>query len=269
MTYEYILYEQRGSVGIVTLNRPDKLNAWSLPMLKEIRRAIDAAVLDAAIGAIVLTGAGRAYCAGADMSSFRKRSSDGDNEQRSGEDEAHYHYVGPNNWTSYVQQLPKPTIAAVNGTAVGVGVSHILPLDIRIASEKARFGLFFVKLGLAPELASSALLPRLVGAGRALEWCLTGRQVPAQEAKDAGLVSEVVAPEALLDRAVELGEQLADNPGPSMVTIRELLRRDALETEIEAVLRREGAALNSLYKTPEHKEAITAFFEKRKPVFRR
>lgn len=268
MEFETILFERRGSVGLITLNRPQTLNALSLAMMKEMRRAIDACVADPAIGAIVLTGMGRAYCAGADISAFRRLAERGNRDEAEA-DEANFHYLGPENWTSYVQQLPKPTIAAVNGIAVGLGVTHILPLDIRIASDQAQFGMFFIKMGLVPELAASALLPRLVGVGRALEWCLTGRLISAQEAREAGLVSEVVPADSLLRRALELGEQLANTSAPAIVAIRELIRQNVTEDDVHVVLQREAKALGRMYRTPEHKEAIAAFLEKRSPIFRR
>jgi len=157
----------------------------------------------------------------------------------------------------------------VNGTAVGIGVTQILPADIRIAAEDAKFGMFFVKMGLVPELASSALLPQMVGQARALEWCLTGRMISAAEARDAGLVSEVVPNERLLDRAVELGEQLAAQSSFAMTKIRQLLVDNTNETSVETAMRREGEALSAAYRSWEHKEAIDAFLGKRAPDFQK
>jgi enoyl-CoA hydratase/carnithine racemase len=187
MTYEQIAFERRGRVGLVTLNRPQKLNAWTPRMMAEYRDAIERANADPSIGAIVMTGAGRAFCAGADIDLvFNAQIEGGD--RTSGDPSRR-----PEEYLDFLARMPKPTIAAINGAAVGVGVTQVLPFDLRIASEDARIGFFFVRMGLVPELGSSAFLPRLVGAGRALEWCFTGRMIGASEARDAGLVTEVVA----------------------------------------------------------------------------
>ena len=170
---------------------------------------------------------------------------------------------------SFLRGLPKPTIAAVNGAAVGIGVTQVLPMDFRIASENARFGMFFVKMGLVPELASSALLPQMVGQARALDWCLTGRMIPAAEAREAGLVSEVVAADGLVDRAVELGEQLAGQSAFAMTNIRKLIVANTNEDDLTAAQRREGMALNDAYRSWEHKEAIDAFLTKRPANFQK
>jgi 2-(1,2-epoxy-1,2-dihydrophenyl)acetyl-CoA isomerase len=267
MGYEQILFEQRGSVGLITLNRPEKLNAWTSHMMVEMRSAIDHCMAEPSIAAVVVTGAGRAFCAGADIGGeFQARAEKRERGEADREPEA---ATGENDWVTYLRNLPKPTIAAINGTAVGIGVTQVLPMDIRIASDQARFGMFFVRMGLVPELASSALLPQMIGSARALEWCLTGRLVPAAEAREAGLISEVVPGDKLLDRALELGELLANNSAPSMVMIRELLRDNGTQSDTKLAMRREGEALQKAYASPEHKEAIAAFFEKRPPVFRR
>ncbi|MFN0096791.1 MAG: enoyl-CoA hydratase-related protein [Dehalococcoidia bacterium] len=265
MAYEQIRYETKGKAAIITLNRPEKLNAWTSQMMVEMRAAMDAACADPAVAAIVVTGAGRAFCAGADIASFAATREAMDRGERARDGEA----AGADNWVQFLRGLPKPTIAAVNGTAVGIGVTMILPMDIRIAAESARFGMFFVRMGLVPELASSAILPQMVGAARAIEWCLTGRLIPAAEACAGGLASEVVADAALLDRAVELAGALSRNPGPAMASIRKLIYDNQLNGDISAVMRSEGVALDAARRTPEHKEAITAFFEKREPDFSR
>jgi len=263
MTYETITVEQRGRVALLTLNRPEKLNAWTPQMMVELRRAIEAAVADPGTGAIAVTGAGRAFCAGADVDAVFKANA----EARDSNQAENTSNTNAGDWVSFLQRLPKPTIAAVNGAAVGIGVTQILPMDIRIASDAARFGMFFVRMGLVPELASSALLPQMVGQARALEWCLTGRMIPAAEAREAGLVSEVVAPEALVDRAVELGEHLAGQSAFAMAKIRQLIIQNANSTDVAAVQRAEGAALAAAYRSWEHKEAIDAFLTKRPADF--
>ncbi|MDW8046616.1 MAG: enoyl-CoA hydratase-related protein [Chloroflexota bacterium] len=262
MAYEQILYETRGAVGLITLNRPEKLNAWTPKMMAEMRDAIAKANEDEGVGAIVVTGAGRAFCAGADISNWKRRIDEGDaGGQR---DDAP---ADAEDWVGFLLRMPKPTIAAINGAAVGVGITQVLPMDIRIASENAQIGMFFVRMGLVPELASSYLLPQLVGFGRAMEWCLTGRMISAQEALAAGLVSEVVPPERLLERALELGELLAKQPRSAIQLIRTLLHENAVDGDYRRVMEREGKALAFAYTTPEHKEAVNAFMEKRAPDF--
>lgn len=260
MAFEQITYETRGKVGLITLNRPEKMNAWTYKMMGEIRDAMNEANADPGIGAIVITGAGRAFCAGADISdTFKSQIDSGSTRQASGS--------GAENWVQFVQQNPKPTIAAINGAAVGIGITLILPFDIRLASTEARIGMFFVRMGLVPELASSHLLPQLVGSGRALEWCLTGKMIPAAEAREAGLVSEVLPSDELVNRALALGEQLANQSQPAMSMIKTLLRQNANDPDIDAVSRREGESLAVAYKSWEHKEAVSAFLEKRPADF--
>ena len=267
MAYEQVLFEQRGRVGVITLNRPERLNAWTETMMVEMKDAAEKCDADPGIGAIVFTGAGRAFCAGADVSSF-KRAADA---HAAGEAPAAGGVAtrGDDNWVAFIRRLNTPTIAAINGAAVGVGITTMLPVDIRIASENARIGMFFIKMGLVPELASSHFLSQMVGTARALEWCLSGRLIEPAEAREAGLVSEVVAADRLLDRAVELGEQLASQSAPAVRAIKDLFIRNECETDFRTVMKREGEALDELRATWEHREAATAFIEKRAPDFSR
>lgn len=262
MSYEQITYEQRGAVALITMNRPERLNAWTEQMHNELRDAIGCAVGEPSVGAVVLTGAGRAFCAGADIAAF-KAAIEASSTVGSGAAE------GPGNWVTFCQGVPKPLIAAINGPAVGVGITQVLPFDIRIASENARIGMFFVRMGLVPELASSHFLSQLVGTGRAMEWCLTGRMVDAAEAREAGLVTEVVAPEALVDRAVALGNEVAALPGETIARVKRLLIENAVEGDLTTVLQRENVALAQARASAEHREAVTAFLEKRAPDFSR
>jgi enoyl-CoA hydratase/carnithine racemase len=266
VNFEQILVEQRGRVAVLTLNRPEKLNAWTPTMMAELTSALRAAADDTATGAIVVTGAGRAFCAGADIDAVFRKNTEAREAGAEASDSAE---AGASNWVSFLQNLPKPTIAAVNGAAVGIGVTQILPMDIRIASEGARFGMFFVRMGLVPELASSALLPQMVGQARALEWCLTGRMVDAGEARDAGLISEVVPQDQLLERAIELGEHLAGQSAFAMAKIRQLIVANTNETDVVTAMQREGVALNAAYRSWEHKEAIDAFLNKRPADFQK
>jgi len=268
LAYEQILAERRGRVSLLTLNRPEKLNAWTPKMMVELTAAMRAAAADNSVGAIVVTGSGRAFCAGADVDSVFRANSEardsGEPAPQPASDEP-----PPTNWVAFLRSLPKPTIAAVNGTAVGIGVTQVLPMDIRLASEDARFGMFFVRMGLVPELASSALLPQMVGQARALEWCMSGRMISAAEAKDGGLVSEVVARDTLVDRAIELGEQLSGQSAFAMTKIRQLILQNTNESDLGLVMRREGEALNAAYRSWEHNEAIEAFLTKRPADFQK
>lgn len=260
MTYEQILYEQRGRVGVITLNRPEKLNAWTDGMHREMRAALGAANDDAGIGAVVLTGAGRGYCAGADISNW----------QRSLDAEGGPHLGGngaardrSDNIVSVIRRS-KPVIAAVNGAAVGVGVTHILPCDIRIASDQARFGFLFVRMGVVPELASTYYLSQIVGLAAAQELCLRAQMIDAQEALRLGLVSRVVPGDRLLDEALALAEEIAALPGPQLRMTKDLFNRNAAEMDVQTAMAREGEALQQAYASPEFKEAVSAFMERRR-----
>ncbi len=262
MANEQTLFEQRGSVGIITLNRPERLNAWNEQMQGEMKDAVAKCNADPTITAIVFTGTGRAYCAGADIGGWKEAINDG--RPRSGTASS-----GELNWVQFLRQQDKPIICAMNGPAIGVGITHVLHMDIRIAAESAWFGMFFVKMGLLPELGSSQALAQLVGSGRALEWCMTTRRVDAAEALDAGLITEVVPDDALLDRAVELAEQVGAQPPAAIASLKQLFYRNIVDGDMDAVMASEGRALSEAYESPDHHEAVSAFMEKREPSFQR
>jgi enoyl-CoA hydratase/carnithine racemase len=261
MTYEQILYERRGRAGLITLNRPEKLNAWTSQMNGEMCAALRVANDDPEVGAVVLTGAGRGYCAGADISNWQRSLNEGSmpaagrNGERGREPS--------DNWVTLVRQS-KPVIAAVNGPAVGIGVTHILPADIRIASASARFGFLFVRMGVLPELASTYYLAQIVGLGAAQELCLRASMIDAQEAYRLGLVSRVVPAERLLDDALALAEEIAALPGPQLRMTKDLFNRNATDMDLQADMAREGEALQKAYASPEFREAVTAFMERRR-----
>lgn len=266
MNYQLIQYETRGDVALITLNRPEKLNAWTPQMSVEQVDAIERANADRSVGAIVMTGAGRGFCAGADMQRTFKERIDG---RDPGGDTAHGQGGMPAgiDWVALCRRS-KPLVAAVNGVAVGVGMTMILPFDVIVASEKARFGMLFIKVGLVPELASTHLLTARIGLGKASEMCLTGRVYGAAEAASWGVVDRLVAPEALLDAAIDLGHEIAANPDPQLRMTKELLARNACETDLAAAQQREHVMLRECWKSEEHKEAVQAFLEKRPPKFR-
>jgi enoyl-CoA hydratase/carnithine racemase len=221
---------------------------------------------DAGVGAIVMTGAGRGFCAGADMQDTFQTRIDGVDP---GDDTAGGSGGLPAglDWVALVR-ASKPLVAAVNGAAVGVGMTMILPFDSIVASDKARFGMLFIKMGLVPELASTRFLVQRMGFGAASEMCLSGRLYDAAEAQQRGLVDRVVAPEALLDAALGLAREYAANPDPQLRMTKRLLTENACESDLAAVQARESALLRECWKTPEHKEAVAAFLEKRPPRFR-
>ncbi len=266
MTYERILYETRGDVALITLNRPDKLNAWTPGMAEELADAIARANDDRSVGAIVMTGAGRGFCAGADMAeTFQKRirGEDPGADTASGQGGMPAHI----DWVKLCRES-KPLIAAVNGAAVGVGMTMILPFDIIVASEKAKFGMLFIKVGLVPELASSRLLGERIGFGKASEMCLSGRLYGGAEAAEIGLADRLAPAESLVDEALGLAHQIAANPDPQLRMIKALLTRNSAETDLDRVQALESEMLRECWKSAEHAEAVGAFLEKRTPRFR-
>ena len=233
MAYETIKYEVAEQILTITLNRPDKLNAFNATMQKELIEAFDAADRDDNVRAIIVTGAGRGFCAGADLSSGADTF---DRDARRGPvkrlPNGKVDYSDPNardgggQVTLRIFKCLKPVIAAVNGAAVGIGVTMQLAMDIRIASENARFGFVFSQRGIVPEAASSWFLPRIVGISQALEWCYTGRVFPAQEALAGRLVSKVVPPDELLPTARALAREIAAKTAPvSVALIRQMMWR--------------------------------------------
>jgi enoyl-CoA hydratase/carnithine racemase len=257
MDYEQVQFETRGAVGLITLNRPERLNAWTYRMRDEMADAIERCNRDDGIGAIVLTGAGRGFCAGADIDEIFNARIAGTAASPGSE----------LNWVELARNA-KPLIAAVNGPCVGLGATMILPFDVILASDIARFAMAFVKMGVLPELASTHFLALRVGFGRASEMCLTGRMYDALEAHRIGLVDHLVGHDELLPRAFELAEQIAANPAPQLRWVKELLTLNPSEADLALVQRREGERLALAYKSPEHREAVQAFLDKRTPDFR-
>ncbi len=249
MHYDTIRADTQGRVGILTLNRPEKLNAWNAAMTAETIACLDAWADDPAIGAIVLTGAGRAFCAGADFAELAQ-----------GDDE-----TLPTRWVEAVRRT-KPIVVAFNGFAVGMGLSVTLPCAVRIASTSARMSMRFVRVGLVPEGASTTLLPAIVGLGWANELCLTGRWVSADEAHAMGLVNRLYPPDALLPAAIALATEIADGPTRVAMLIEQALQ-DHRHLPWDTALERETAAIAEARRGPDHEEAVSAFLAKREPRF--
>lgn len=266
MPYEQIRYEVQDDVALVTLDRPAKLNAWTPRMAEELADAFGRANGDRAVGAIVMTGAGRGFCAGADMEDTFKSRLDGVDP---GADTAHGEGGMPAglDWVALCRES-KPLVAAVNGAAVGIGMTMILPFDVILASERAKFGMLFIKVGLVPELASTHYLVQRMGFGRASEMCLSGRLYDGDEAFRLGLVERLVDAEHLVGTATQTARGIAANPDPQLRMIKKLLTANAAETDLRAVQRRETELLRRCWETPEHHEAVSAFLERRPPRFR-
>ena len=229
-------------------------------MAEELAKAIEDSNTDKSIGAIVMTGSGKGFCAGADIEETFQTIIDGkdpgnDNQSGSG--------GMPKNvdWVDLIRKS-KPMIAAVNGAAVGIGITMILPFDIIMASEKAKFGMFFIQMGLVPELASSHFLVQRMGFGKASEMCLSGRLVEAKEAKESNLIDFLCTEETLLDDALEKAELIGNNPGPQLKMVKELLTKNGSEIDLNKAQERESELLRECWKTDEHKEAVKKFVTK-------
>lgn len=262
MEYQQIEYRRDGAVAWITLNRPERLNAWTPIMSREQWHAIERANADPEVGAILMTGAGRGFCAGADIAAFARQQ-----EKVRGGDGPDDSLATPGDWVELCRRS-KPLIAAVNGAAVGVGLTMILPFDVIVAARDAKIGMFFIKMGLVPELASTHFLVQRVGFAKASELCLTGRAVRAADLHGSGLFNEVVEAEQLLARAGEIAAEIAANPDPQLRMIKQLLTQNGCETDLQEVSRREIRCVRECYATPEHAEAIEAFMQKRAPKFR-
>ena len=269
-TFETLQYVVEEGVATITLNRPDKLNAFNTQMMREMIAAFDATDADDAVRCVIVTGAGRAFCAGADLSSgaetfnYEKRSAE-DREARTRDG---VQRDGGGLLTLRIFDSLKPVISACNGAAVGVGVTMQLAMDIRLASTEARYGFVFARRGLNPEAASSWFLPHLVGVQTALEWCYTGRIFPAREALDRGLVRSLHAPEELLPAARALAREIADNASPVSVALtRQLIWRMAGAAHPMEAHRADSRGIQARGGSPDAREGVTSFLEKRPPAF--
>jgi enoyl-CoA hydratase/carnithine racemase len=260
--YEQIATETGDGVMTITLNRPERLNAWTAQMGSELRAAFDCADRDDDVRAIIVTGAGRGFCAGADLASgadtfdYRKQESTGPARDNGGE------------FTLRVFESTKPVIAAINGPAVGVGATMTLPMDVRLAAEDARIGFVFARRGIIPEACSSWFLPRVVGISRAMEWVSTGRVFSAQEGHEAGLIRSVHPQGELLDAARALAREIAENTAPVSVALARQLMWRMLGAEHPMVAHRaDSRGMVARGQSADAAEGVTAFLEKRPAVF--
>jgi enoyl-CoA hydratase/carnithine racemase len=269
MAYEQVLLEKDGPAAIITLNRPEKLNAFTNQLGRELADAIRACDADDDVRGIIITGAGRHFCAGADISdgadAFDTKSGSGAKNFGTSEPGKTRDGAG---FIGAMYACQKPLIAAFNGAAVGVGITMMLPTDFKIASEKAKFGFVFAQRGLPPEAGSAWFLPQLVGLPQALRWCMTGRVFDAGEALEGGLISEIHPPEELLPAAKRIVAEIAQNTAPvSVALVRQLLWRFGPAADPFGLLKVDGQFALTLGSSPDVKEGVTAFLEKRAPNF--
>lgn len=260
MAYETILYEVAAQIATITLNRPAKLNAYTATMGRELVDAIHRTDDDHEVRVIILAGAGRGFCAGADISGFadnikaREDGGSANSEARGGMLE----------YPPLMRTLSKPSIVAINGIALGIGATMTLPCDIRIMAETAKVGFIFARVGLMPELGSSYFLPRLIGASRAAEVMLTGRHYSAAECLQMGLVSTVVPADSVVSKAREIAAEIILGSPLSLALTRRALQQ-GLTGSLESTMEFEGFALDQCFRSPEHREYVSAFLEKRVP----
>ena len=265
MSYEEIRYAVEDRVATITLDRPERMNAFTAKMCLELVRALDAADADDGVRAVVVTGAGRAFCAGADLGSGGDTF---DSKAQGYRDTIDTHRDGGGLVSLKIYSLKKPVIAAINGAAVGVGITMTLPMDVRIVAEGAKIGFVFARRGIVPEAASSWFLPRLVGIERAAEWVYTGRVFDAAEAHAARLVSRVLPVDQVLPAALALAREIADNTSAvSIALARQLMwRMLGAESPLDAH-RLDSKAIFYMGRSPDAYEGVSAFLEKRPAKF--
>ena len=252
MNLETVLYDVSDGVALVTLNRPDAMNAWTPQLSDELSVAMGAADADDSVRAVVVTGAGKAFCAGADLSGGESGFLGG----RPGED------TRPRRMPHHVR---KPVIAAINGHAVGVGITYPMLCDIRIASETAKIQYAMVRRGILPELGSHALLPRVVGFSRAADLLLTGRMILGAEAAELGLVSRALPADQVLPAALEMARDIAVNVAPVSAAVAKQMMWQGINMSVDEMITAEGRLIPKMASLPDSVEGVRAFFEKRAP----
>lgn len=266
MDYTEILYETSNGVATITLNRPERMNAFTPTMIREWAHALEAARVDPDVRAVIVTGAGRGFCAGADLRGGSELTAAGDGPP-SAADRRNWLRDGVHHVPRQVALLDKPYLCAVNGPAVGAGMDMCSMADIRIASEQARFAMSYVKVGLVPGDGGCYYLPRIVGLAKALELIWTGDFIDAQEALRIGYVSRVVPHDDLMPAARELAERLARGPAVAVQLAKRLVYR-GLTSDVYEALEAAGQAMAIVQSTEDAREGPRAFAEKREPQFK-
>ncbi|MCK4286329.1 MAG: enoyl-CoA hydratase/isomerase family protein [Candidatus Lokiarchaeota archaeon] len=263
MDYELIIFEVAGQIATITLNRPERLNAWTYEMSNEIWDALMKVENDPNLRVTIITGAGRGFCAGADLT---RGGSTFDGSNRPREEDERRRREG-----SLIRRyfsLKKPVIVAINGPVVGVGVTFILPFDIRIAAESARIGIVFNRRGVIPEIVCPWILPRIIGISRAAELMYTGRIVNAKEALEFGLVSRVVPDDKLMDTAREIAEEILLSAPVSVALTKSMLYQFLTETDIDKAERINHQYFGWTGTQPDAREGVVSFLQKRKPKWK-
>ena len=260
MSYETLLYEVSEHVATITFNRPEKMNTWNAQVASELSEAMLKANTDDEVRAIVLTGAGRAFCAGADLERG------GDTFANRDESDGRQSDEGRNTRNVYPNEIDKPVIAAINGAAVGVGMTYPMLCDIRLASEGAKMGFVFTRRGMMPELAAHLIVQRVAGLSNAADILLSGRIFTSEEALEMGIVSKVFPKDQLLDAAHEMAKDYA-NTAPASVAITKHLLWQGLDSSPKKMMEAEGPSFAWLGNQPDAKEGIISFLEKRAPAW--
>jgi 2-(1,2-epoxy-1,2-dihydrophenyl)acetyl-CoA isomerase len=257
MSYEGLTLEKNAGIAILTLNRPEQLNAVSLPMAQSIEKAVAEVDRDDSLKVLIITGAGRAFCAGLDITTFKEV------------DEMSLEELGDliRTLSLPLYKLSKPTIAAINGTAAGAGLSIVMQCDIRIASEKATFSPAYIRVGLVPDAGATYFLPRIVGTAKAIELMVTGDSFGAAEAQKMGLLNKVVPEKEVMKVARGLANRIASGPSIAIKLIKQAIHV-GIHNNLEQQVEWESLAEYICLKTKDHKEGARAFLEKRQPQFK-
>ena len=264
-TYTEIIYEVSDNIATVTLHRPDKMNAFTGVMMNELLQVFDEIDADDNVRAVIVTGSGRAFCAGADLSHGADTFSDG---KLSGQTPTSVRRDGGGMVTLRMFRCNKPIIGAINGAAVGIGATMTLPMDIRIAADSAKMGFVFTRRGIVPEACSSWFLPRLVGISQAQEWVLTGRVFPADEALRGGLVRSIHPQDELLQVARELAKEIVDNAAPVSVALaRQMMWRMLGASHPMEAHRVDSRGIQERGRSADTREGVMSFLQKRPAVF--
>lgn len=265
MDYEQIVYDVKDRVATITLNRPDRLNAFTSKMAVELIDAFGKADNDDDVRVVIVTGSGRGFCAGADLGAGGGTF---DNRERGGAQSIDEHRDGGGVVTLRIYDMNKPVIAAINGPAVGVGITMTLPMDIRLAVPDAKIGFVFARRGIVPEACSSWFLPRIVGIGRATEWVYSGRVFQASEAHQAGLIQHICSPDELLPKADEIAKEIVDNTSAVSVALsRHLLWKGLGADHPMEAHKADSRCIFHMGQSADAAEGVTAFLEKREAHF--
>ena len=271
MKFETIKYEVKDKILTITLNRPDRLNAFTGQMMNDLISAFDSASNDDEVRVVIVTGEGRGFCAGADLGAGEATFNRDENPRaKKTDDKENLEWLrdGGGRTTLAIYDCSKPIIAAINGPAVGVGVTMTLPMDIRLASEEAKFGFVFARRGLVPEAASSWFLPRIVGISKSLEWTFSGKVFDAEEALNGGLIRSIHSKDSLLDEAKKIANEIIENTSPVSVSMtRQMLWKMLGADHPMEAHKVDSRAIYELGKGQDTKEGVNSFLEKRPPEF--